>query len=147
MHSTFVRALAIGGLAVGATTMANAQQSGPALQDLGKYEYDAHCAICHGVSGKGDGLYAELLRKSPADLTILQKDNKGVFPFDRVYDVIDGREAVTAHGPRDMPVWGDVYTVESVRRFPEFGTASDMESFVRGRIVALIGYISSLQAK
>lgn len=147
MHSTFARALAIGGFAVGAATMANAQQSGPASQDLGKYEYDTHCAICHGATGKGDGLYSVLLRKSPADLTILQKDNKGVFPFDRVYNVIDGREAVTAHGPRDMPVWGDIYTLEALGRFPEFGTPSEMESFVRGRIVALIGYISSLQAK
>jgi mono/diheme cytochrome c family protein len=147
MHSTVVRVLAIGVLAIGAATIANGQQSGPAPQDVGKHEYDTHCAICHGVSGKGDGLYAVLLRKSPADLTILQKDNKGVFPFDQVYNVIDGREAVAAHGPRDMPVWGDIYTVEAVGRYPEFGTSSEMESFVRGRIVALIGYISSLQAK
>ena len=71
----------------------------------------------------------------------------GVFPFDRIYQVIDGREAVQAHGPRDMPVWGDQYSSEAVGNLGEFGTPKDLESFVRGRIIALIGYVYSFQEK
>jgi mono/diheme cytochrome c family protein len=60
MNSTLVRVFIGGAIAVAAATMAHAQQSGLAAQnfDRGKYEYDAHCATCHGMSGKGDGPFA-----------------------------------------------------------------------------------------
>ena len=116
--------------------------------DIGKLEYDNSCAVCHGVSGKGDGPLTAFLKKSSADLTKIQKTKIGLFPFDRLYDVIDGREAVEAHGPRDMPVWGNQYIGQAVGSTGGFGiTPKDRESFVRGRIIALIGYIYSLQAK
>ena len=55
------------------------------------------------------------LIKPPADLTRLAEDNNGVFPFARVYDVIDGRFEVATHGTRDMPVWGEVYRRRSAQ--------------------------------
>ncbi len=113
--------------------------------DLGKQEYEASCAVCHGLSGKGDGPFPPYMTKMPADLTVLQRDNKGVFPFARVYDVIDGRQTVAGHGTRDMPIWGDTFRRRledsSYERFEDPGT------YVTARILALTEYISRLQAK
>lgn len=46
-------------------------------------------------------------------LTELAKNNRGVFPFDRVHQIIDGRAEVKDHGPRDMPVWGYAFRHQS----------------------------------
>ena len=46
------------------------------------------------------------LKSRVADLTVLAETSNGVFPFDRVYQIIDGRQEVKVHGPRDMPVSG-----------------------------------------
>jgi mono/diheme cytochrome c family protein len=154
MSRKLVRAFAIGVFAVGAATMAHAQQNAPAAAararyqdgDIGKHEYFLNCAVCHGDSGKGDGPLVEWLNRRPADLTIIQKNNAGVFPFARVYDVIDGRQAVAAHGPREMPIFGRDYSQEAGEYFG-FAAPKGIESFVRGRIIALIGYIYTLQAK
>jgi cytochrome c len=68
--------------------------------DIGKREYANSCAVCHGDSGRGDGPIVGYLKAAPTDLTIIEKNNKGVFPFGRVYDVIYGRTVIPAHGPR-----------------------------------------------
>ena len=116
--------------------------------DIGKREYVLACAVCHGVSGKGDGSLVEYLKKPPTDLTKIQKNNSGVFPFDRLYEVVDGRKAVGGHGPREMPVWGSEFRDDAADLTRGFGISpKDAESYVRGRIIALIGYIYTLQAK
>ncbi len=118
--------------------------------DIGKREYLNSCAVCHGNSGKGDGPIAPLLKTAPSDLTIIQKSNVGVFPFGRMYGIIDGRTAISAHGPSDMPVWGDrfkKYDAEQAELALRFGIHTDPEVFVRDRILALIRYISGLQIK
>src|SRR5271169_3482707 len=108
MPSKLVEALTIGAIVIGAITMAHAQQSGSEVQgiDVGKIEYDAHCAGCHGATGKGDGTYLQLLRSGTAmpNLTELSKSNGGVFPFTRVYGTIAGSVKVRAHGPSGMPI-------------------------------------------
>lgn len=111
--------------------------------DQGRIEYTNNCLNCHGQSGDGNGPYASLLNKTPSNLTRLSKSNKGVFPFARVYEVIDGRQLVTGHGPRDMPIWGNTYRIESGERL--FETHYDPEIYARTRILALIEYISRLQ--
>ena len=118
--------------------------------DIGKREYVNSCAVCHGDSGRGDGPIAADLKTAPADITALQKNNIGVFPFGRVYEVIDGRRMIVGHGSSDMPVWGDrfkKYNAELAELALKFNTPIDSEAFVRGRILALIRYISILQAK
>ena len=40
------------------------------------------------------------------DLTRIAARHGGKFPDNWVYRVIDGRESLLSHGPRDMPVWG-----------------------------------------
>ncbi|ATJ81931.1 c-type cytochrome [Halomonas beimenensis] len=131
----------LSGLALSLAAMsASAQQVG-----VGQAEFESSCASCHGLDGKGGGPYAELLTVSVPDLTRLQASNGGVFPFERVYQVIDGREEVRAHGPRDMPIWGDRYNADAL----EMGLVGEMmmgrEAYTRSRILALIAYLSTLQ--
>jgi mono/diheme cytochrome c family protein len=115
--------------------------------DIGKQEYHDSCAMCHGDTGKGDGPVAAILKPKVPDLTILQKNNQGVFPFARLYDVIDGRREVAAHGPRDMPIWGQSFRMEAAEVSAGYALPEELSSFARGRIIALIGYISTLQEK
>lgn len=114
--------------------------------DVGKIEYEGACAVCHGLKGKGDGyLRSQLVNKVP-DLTVLAKNNNGVFPFDRVYQIIDGRQEVKSHGPRDMPVWGRSFNLQSSVYFENY-PPQDAESAARSRILALTEYLYRLQAK
>jgi len=115
--------------------------------DPGKREYVNKCATCHGQSGKGDGGLMDLLKTAPADLTVLSKKNGGVFPFDRVYAVIDGREVVKGHGDREMPVWGREYGADTARAADYYvDVPYSMENYVRARILALIDYLNRLQS-
>jgi mono/diheme cytochrome c family protein len=147
MNPKLVRAFTVGAIAVGASTIAHAQQTSSASQkvDLGKYYYESHCAICHGSSGTGlppDPGWSLLIKDIP-NLTTLSKRNGGVFPFERVYDTIDGRNEVRAHGPRDMPVWGRVFSAQSLDLSPYY----DREAFARAKILALTEYVYRLQGK
>lgn len=147
MHSKLIRALTVGVFTIGTAAMAHAQQSGPIRRsvDVGKYEYDSHCAVCHGSTGKGNGVYAERLEKSTTvpNLTELSKKNNGVFPYARVYETIDGRLEVPAHGPKDMPIWGRDFSAMN----PMLGPYVNDEGFARVKILVLTEYIYRLQAK
>lgn len=117
-------------------------------EDFGKREFDANCASCHGLSGKGDGPMQSVLNVKPADLTLIAKKNNGVFPVARIQNVIDGRMAVNSHGPRDMPVWGDDYSAKAGKAWPNhMDVPYNPEIFVRSRIMALVDYIARLQEK
>ncbi len=113
--------------------------------DIGKVEYEQSCASCHGLDGKGKGPFSEAMQLTVPDVTNLAKRNGGVFPVSRVYDVIDGREAVKAHGTRDMPIWGKHYSVSAAPRYDDY--AYNPEAAVRGRILSLIDYLYRLQSK
>ena len=108
----------------------------------GQIKYQKYCATCHGPAGKGDGEMAKFLVFKPADLTQLGKQNKGEFPFWRVYRAIDGREIVRGHGSREMPLWGFVFQVEEGAN----GTTTQ-EDLIRGRVWQLVYYLESIQEK
>ncbi len=115
-------------------------------KSLGQLEYESKCVMCHGAAGKGDGWFSGYLKSGSPSLTRLKRNNGGVFPFDSVYQVIDGRKEVLVHGPRQMPVWGAVYRVESERQYDIYsGQYVTDEGVTRARILALIEYISRLQ--
>ena len=120
---------------------------GAQVEDIGMREYLNHCAVCHGKFGKGDGPLVPWLTQTIPDLTSIQKRNNGVFPFERIYGVVDGREEIGSHGPRDMPVWGKSLSVQVQAYFPQSLAPEQLDSFVRARILALVGYIYSLQDK
>jgi hypothetical protein len=119
--------------------------------DPGEIEYMSNCATCHGLNGKGDGPYLKFLMVSEyvppslPNLTVLAKNNDGIFPSDRVYEVIDGRAEVRAHGPRLMPIWGVEYSKEAAEYYRSVFRVNDAESFVSKRIGSLVAYIQSIQ--
>jgi len=110
--------------------------------NVGKEEYVDNCAVCHGLDGAGNGPMAENFKPAPPNLTQLTKNNDGRFPFQQVFDVIDGRPEVRAHGPRAMPVWGSAFEIPGGDRYGPAG-----ELIVKGRILSLVQYLRSIQAE
>src|SRR5574341_738411 len=93
--------------------LALAQQK--AKVDFGKREFDNRCAVCHAPNGKGNGPYAPYLKTPAPDLTVLSKRNGGIFPIQRVYEVIEG--AGLGHGSREMPIWGKAFSMEAAEYY------------------------------
>jgi mono/diheme cytochrome c family protein len=130
-----MKTAAIGSLIVIATITGLGTGTSAQPGDIGKAQYQASCASCHGSDGKGDGPVAQALKTPPADLTMLAKNNNGVFPYDRVYQMIDGRNmTIPSHGTREMPVWGYRFGPVEAFRF-------------KARMLAVIDYVKSLQQK
>jgi len=102
----------------------------------GQEMYVSYCASCHGKDGKGNGPAAPALKVPATDLTLLSRQNKGVFPADHVATVIGGA-GIAAHGSAEMPVWGTVF-----RRL-----SGGHDSEVQQRISNLTKYIESIQSK
>jgi mono/diheme cytochrome c family protein len=89
------------------------QRHDKAEASAGQAIYVRYCAGCHGASLKGDGPVAAGLVKKPGDLTTIASRNNGVFPFDKVAATIDGRETKNAHETKDMPIWGEVFSLSA----------------------------------
>ena len=108
----------------------------------GKKDFVQNCAPCHGADGKGHGeaLYV-IPNVNPPDLTLLSKENGGVFPSERVYNSIDGRSGIPPHERFDMPFWGTTFQREG----QEFTPASEKE--VKARIMDIVNYIKTIQQK
>ena len=99
-------ALATSGLLLVATVASAQKGSGVAARNEGPMLFKQYCATCHGLGAKGDGPTAPSLKKAPTDLTMIQEKGKP-FPGERVVHLIAGEgEMTTAHGNREMPVWG-----------------------------------------
>jgi mono/diheme cytochrome c family protein len=116
--------------------------------DLGKREYDANCAVCHGTTGKGDGPFASMINARVPTLTTLAKANGGVFPFARVYEIIEGAQVPKAHGASGMMIWGDDYVTRRAGVKDDYGAALyDQATLARARTLALTEYVYRLQEK
>jgi len=143
MAKTALKWLMVFNLTVGLVHAAAAAQD----TDAGKLLFQSSCASCHGIDGKGKGSLRDQLKVPPSDLTVLSKKNGGVFPVGAMYEVIDGRTAIAAHGTREMPVWG-TYTS---RLLPPsdimIDPSYDPEAAVRARILAIIDYLNRIQTK
>lgn len=115
---------------------------------LGKFEYNNSCVPCHGASGKGDGPVTDFLSGAkPPDLTVLQKNNGGVFPVATVYAMIDGSDVASAHGTRDMPIWGNRFRARVTESYDPGFSSTEPEAFARSRVLALVDYLASIQEK
>lgn len=139
----FLAAVATTTTLLAAASPVLAQSQSRKDEPIGQSSFLANCAVCHGREGKGDGPYAALLTKKPATLTTIRERNKGIFPQEYLYKLIDGREMIMAHGTRDMPVWGDVFREQAVQDFWPWGS----EQVVRGKILELVYYVQSIQDK
>lgn len=112
---------------------------------LGEQEYRNSCAACHGEKATGAGAFGGMMVVRIPDLTVLSKNNSGIFPIERVYRTIDGTQMVKAHGTSEMPIWGQRYRVEAAKLFVDM--PYDERAFVRARILALTEYLSTVQVK
>ncbi len=135
---------AFGVLLLTATTAAFAVED-LGTQSIGKMEFQKNCASCHGMGGKGDGPFVEFLKQTPSDLTMLSKNNGGIYPQENIYEWIRDAEKIRAHGTQEMPVWGERYSKEIIYHFGPMYTGPG--SSVRQRILELVFYIATLQQK
>ena len=112
--------------------------AGAADGDTGKELYIKYCSACHGKDGKGNGSVTPYLKIRVPDLTLLRKNNKGIFPFARVMSSMDSSRAVRAHGEPSMPVWGEVFEKEV-----EAGKYPILTSLYK--VKAIAEYVSTIQ--
>jgi mono/diheme cytochrome c family protein len=93
----------VSGLTAGLVATAAPAETTP---DEAKQLYGRYCGSCHGATGNGRGPVASVLETPPSNLTKLSEKYGSPLPREKILAYIDGREAVAAHGPREMPVWG-----------------------------------------
>ena len=149
MISSCLKWLMIAGLSAGIAGAAQAQDL-----DIGKLEFQSSRATCHGTDGKGNGPLREQLKVPPSNLTMLARNNNGVFPTNAVYETINGLKSIPAHGTREMPIWGERFN--PIINLPHYvdpsywkmaGPEQNPEVVVRKRILAVIDYLSRVQQK
>lgn len=121
-------------LFLGQPLVGAAQEEKPRVA-WGKDLFMIRCASCHGEDGKGNGPAAVALKTPPSDLTQISKKHGGTFPRAEVMQYIDGERPVPAHGPRRMPIWGEVFRQERT------------DSEARMRILSLTSFLESIQEK
>ena len=93
------------------TPQSKQQEQAPLIPSIEGYDlYQSYCAVCHGNEGKVDGPMARVLKSAPPDLTRIAVRNGGMFPFQRVQQIISGDSEVFAHGTREMPLWGPIFS-------------------------------------
>lgn len=114
--------------------------AGAGETDQGKQLYMQYCSSCHGKDGRGNGSVSPYLKIKVPDLTLLAKKKKGIYPLDDVMATIDGRRLVRAHGDREMPVWGEVFTKKL-----ESEKYTELTTLLKTKVIA--EYIATLQKK
>jgi mono/diheme cytochrome c family protein len=130
MRTATFKSLIFTSAAIGFGTCASAQDN-----DAGKMEYQSSCAACHGIDAKGGGPVSKELKTPPTDLTVLAKRNNGVFPSDRVFQIIDERSpTIGSHGTREMPIWGYRFGPPQAYR-------------LKNRMLAVVEYLKRIQEK
>jgi mono/diheme cytochrome c family protein len=112
----------------------------------GKLEYQKACARCHGDDGKGSGPTTATSTTKTKDLTLLARDNGGVFPERKILRVIHNTEPIAAHGPHEAPVWGKRFSL----RLNVTTGASNLpgsSAQIDYRVKQLAHYLKSIQEK
>jgi mono/diheme cytochrome c family protein len=99
--------------------------------------FKSYCAVCHGVTGKGDGPAASAMKAPPVDLTVMAQKNGGKYPSAHVATVIRGQASLPSHGNEEMPVWGRLFS----------SISQGNQGQIQQRVSNLVDYIGTLQAK
>ncbi|MFQ6607339.1 MAG: c-type cytochrome [Fidelibacterota bacterium] len=92
-------------------------------QQQGAYLYNKYCAVCHGVSGRGDGFNSYNLTPRPRDLS--DRDYMKAFSSERLAEVIvQGGRGINKSVI--MPAWGNTlkryqvdYLVDYIKVFSQ----------------------------
>ena len=105
--------------------------------EAGRAQYKLYCSGCHGEDGRGHGPLAAGLPTAPADLTQIAARSGGTFDAPEIATFIDGRKAVAAHGPRLMPIWGELLA--------STGADPEQDAAMRARIDEIVAYLWSIQ--
>jgi mono/diheme cytochrome c family protein len=105
------------------------------VQADGQEEFQRHCALCHGLDGRGAGPLADAMKLVPTDLTRLAARSSGEFQSDRVADVIRNGGGVLGHGSSAMLAWGNYFAEKGEPKV------------AKQRIAELVAYIKNLQQK
>lgn len=129
--------------AVGAVTGANPplpQKGTPEYLQAGRDQYMKYCATCHGPTGTGDGMASSTFNKHPVDLTLLSKQNGGTFPTMKVLSIVKGDTPISAHGTREMPVWGEILG-------HPLDTSMYQQDAANLKILSIATYLESIQKK
>jgi mono/diheme cytochrome c family protein len=126
-------ALVLGIVVFAIVAAAFAARTPPRRTVDGRELYVRYCAACHGLQADGNGPLASVLRVAPTDLRRLGERRGRPLPAEPIARFIDGREAVVAHGPRDMPVWGERFHAP--------------EDVIDPRIKAIVAYLETIQQR
>jgi mono/diheme cytochrome c family protein len=99
--------------------------------------FQYRCAMCHGADGRGHGPDEVVLKRPLPDLTLISRRTGGNFPYQRVKEIIEGRETGRdAHGNREMPAWGPIF--HEVEADQDWGEV---------RLDAITRHVQSIQQK
>ena len=121
---------------VATSALADSKADSKNVRDGQKY-FMRYCASCHGTTGSGDGPVAKSLAKPPANLRLLADKFGLPLPAAKLAELIDGRDAVRAHGTAAMPVWGE--------KLYAMGEGDRGETGISEVIQKIVAYLDTIQ--
>ncbi|MDE3079333.1 MAG: cytochrome c [Paracoccaceae bacterium] len=127
-------------LCLAAAALAVALPAAAQDETIGKQLFETHCAVCHGVSARGDGDMSGIMTIPAPDLTLLAHNNHGDFPMLKVVHIIDGRTGIRAHG-NPMPLFAETFGAADVSGMDPYGGVIA----ARGRVMSVALYLETLQ--
>ena len=76
---------------------------------------------------------------------MIARENGGELPFEQLYGIISGGTTTGPHGTREMPAWGDRFSVEALELLGFRLSPEERAEYVESRILALIAHIDGIQ--
>ncbi|MBI2801142.1 MAG: c-type cytochrome [Gammaproteobacteria bacterium] len=112
-----------------------------AIVNSGRVQFEKNCARCHGADATGGTADTKVETVKAPDLTGLAKKSGGTLPLWEVYEVVSGSKVLAEHRTRAMPIWSE--ELAKARGINK----ENKEAIVRGRILAILAYLSTIQEK
>ena len=112
----------------------------PTTANTGRAIYVDKCSVCHGPTGKGDGVLASELVTPPADLTRIAARRDGVWPMLEVMGIIDGYSTRYLPGT-EMPIYDEFLQGNLVT----FDTGNGIRQRTPAGLLAVAQYLETIQ--